>query len=174
MESTDNEQTEVATEEGVVAAFLTALVDGDTEAMADLVTEDAVLHQPRWPLDVEGREAIVEKTRSAEGTFADVAIKVDQSVRSGDRIAAQATASGRNVGALRMEDREIAPTGRAFTVPQFGIYRLEDGKVAEAWVLADALGIVEQLDNLPKGLGKMIDIGLRQLRWRLGGRQRLE
>lgn len=145
-----------------------------TDEQTEGSTEEGVLHQPRWPLDVEGREAIVEKTHSAEGTFADVVVHVEQSVRSGDRIAAQVTASGRNVGPLRMGEREIAPTGRTFTVPQFGIYRIEDGRVAEAWVLADALGIVEQLDTLPKGPGRMLGIAFRQLRWLLGGRTRLD
>ena len=174
MPVSDSGETDVATDEGVVEAFLTAFVGGDAEGVAELVTEDAVLHQPRWPLDTEGRAAIVAKTRTAEGTFADVSVTVEQSVRSGDRIAVQVTATGRNVGPLRMEDREIAPTGRTFTVPQFGIYRLEDGKVAEAWVMADALGLVEQLGNFPAGPGKLLGIALRQLRWRLGGRQRLD
>ena len=174
MAVSDSGAADAPTDEEVVEAFLTAFVGGDADGFAELVTEDAVIHQPRWPLDTGGRDAIVAKTRTAEGTFADVSVTVEQSVRDGDRIAAQVTASGRNVGPLRMEDREIAPTGRRFSVPQFGIDRIEDGKVAEAWVLADALGVVEQLDNRPRGPGKLVDIGLRQLRWRLGGRQRLD
>jgi predicted ester cyclase len=157
-----------------VGAFLTAFVGGDAEAVTNLVTEDCVLHQPRWPLDVRGREAIVEKTRTSDGSFTDVAITVEESVTSGDRIAAYVTASGHNVGALRVGDREVAPTGRTFDVPQFGIYRVENDRIAEAWVLADALGIVEQLDNLPSGPGKLLVIAFRQLRWRLGGRTTLE
>ncbi|WP_435065031.1 ester cyclase [Halobaculum sp. EA56] len=166
--------TAAGSDEALVEAFLTAFVAGDTEGMGDLVTDDCVLHRPRWPLDTEGRDAIVEVTRGNEGSFADVLVTVEQSVRSGDRVAAYATASGRNVGPMRVEDREIAPTGRRFEVPQFGIYRVADGRIAEAWVLADALGIVEQLDNLPKGPGAMARIALRQLRWRLGGRERLD
>lgn len=158
--------------ERLIEAFLSAFVGGDTEAIADLVTEDCILHQPRWPRDTQGREAIVEATRTNEGTFTDLTITVEQSVTSADRIAAHVTASGRNVGPLRVEGREVAPTGRTFTVPQFGIYRVEDERIAEAWILADALGIIEQLDNLPKGPVKMLSIALRQLRWRLGGRKR--
>jgi hypothetical protein len=72
-----------------------------------------------------------------------------------------------------VEDWEIAPTGRSFEAPQFGHYRIGEGRIAGAWILADALGIVEQLDNLFKGLGKLLSIAIRQLRWRLGGRKRL-
>jgi ketosteroid isomerase-like protein len=173
MATSDSGEVEAA-DERLVEAFLTAFVGGDAEAVADLVTGDCVLHQPRWPLDTEGREAIRAKTRDSEGSFTDVSMTVEESVVSGDRITAYVTASGRNVGPMRVGDREIAPTGRSFEVPQFGIYRVEDGRIAEAWVLADALGIVEQLDNLPTGPGKMLGIGLRQLRWRLGGRKALE
>lgn len=173
MERTDDGQTAERSEEALVEDFLTAFVGGDGDAIADLVTEDCVLHQPRWPLDTEGRAAVVEATRTNEGTFADVAMTVEESVASGDRVAAYVTASGRNVGPVRMGDREVAPTGRTFEVPQFGIYRVADGRVAEVWLLADALGLVEQLDNLPTGPGKMLGIALRQLRWRLGGRKRV-
>lgn len=160
--------------ERLVESFLGAFVGGDPKSIAGLVTEDCVVHQPRWPRDTEGRDAIVEETRDNEGMLTDVVMTVNESVASGDRIAAYVTASGRNVGPLTMEDKEIAPTGHTFEVPQFGIYRVSDGRIAEAWILADALGLVEQLDNLPTGPGKMLGIALRQLRWRLGGRTRLE
>ena len=158
----------------LVREFLTAFVGGNTDAVGDLVTEDCVLHRPRWPLDVTGRTAIVEATGTNEGTFADLDIRLEDAVVADDRIAVYATASGRNVGPVRMGEREIAPTGRTFAVPQFGHYRLREGKIAEAWILADALGIVQQLGNFPAGPVPMVRIALRQLRWRLGGRNRLD
>lgn len=158
----------------LVESFLTAFVSGDGDAMAGLLTEDSVLHQPRWPLDTNGREAIIDATLGNAVTFTDVDITVNEVVRAEDRIAAYTTATGRNVGPFRAEDREIAPTGETFTVPQFGMYHLEDDRIAEAWVLADALGILEQLDNLPTGPRKLLGIGFRQLRWRLSGRNSLQ
>ena len=160
--------------EGLVESFLTAFVGGDDHGIATLVTDDCILHQPRWPVDTEGKAAIIEATRATEGTFTDVSMTVNEAVRAGERFGAYVTARGRNVGPLGLGDTEIAPTGRTFEVPHFGIYRIEDGQIAEAWLLADALGIVEQLDNLPSGPGKMLRIALRQLRWRLGGREPVE
>lgn len=148
----------------VIESFLTAFVGGDTELMGEVITGDCVLHQPRWPLDIVGREAILDSTRGNAGTFTDIGVTVEELVSDEDRVAAYTTVRGRNVGPFRLEGREIAPTGRSFEVPQFGVYRLEDGRIAEAWVLADALGIVEQLDNLPSGPLKLIRIALRQLR----------
>lgn len=174
MAAVNDDSTVARSDEGLVEAFLTAFVGGDTAAIADLVTDDCVLHRPRWPLETVGKEAIVEATRANEGTFTDLSVTVERLVASGDDVAAHVTASGRNVGPMRMEDREIAPTGQSFEVPQFGHYRIEGGRIAEAWVLADALGIVEQLGNLPTGPGALLGIAFRQLRWRLGGRRRLD
>lgn len=174
MVAVDDDSAVAKSDEELVEAFLTAFVGGDGDAIADLVTADCVLHQPRWPLDTVGKEAVVEATRTNEGTFSDLTITVERSVTAGEEVAAYVTASGRNVGPVRMENREVAPTGRSFEVPQFGHYRIEDGRIAEAWILADALGLVEQLDNLPSGPRKFLGIALRQLRWRLGGRTRLD
>lgn len=173
MVTADGGSTEGQTDEQLIEAFLTAFVSGDGDEIAKLVTEDCVLHQPRWPKDTVGREAIVAATRTNEGSFEDLVVTVEQSVSEGNRIAAYVTVSGRNVGPLRVGDQEIAPTGHTFRVPQFGMYRLQDGRIAEAWILADALGIVEQLDNLPKGPRKMLEITVRQVCWRLGGRKHL-
>lgn len=174
MVAVDSGSAATASDEELVEAFLTAFVGGDGDTVADLVTDDCVLHQPRWPLDTEGKAAIVEATETSEGTFTDLLVTVERSVTDGDELAAYVTAGGRNVGPVRVGDREIAPTGRTFEIPQFGHYRIEDGKIAEAWILADALGLVEQLDNLPTGPGKLLGIAFRQLRWRLGGRKRLD
>ncbi|MFC7028898.1 nuclear transport factor 2 family protein, partial [Halomicroarcula sp. GCM10025710] len=85
-------------DEALVEAFLTAFVGGDAEAVADLVTEDCVLHEPRWPITRTGRSAIVDATGDNEGTFTDLDIRVERSVSADGEIAAYVTASGRNVG----------------------------------------------------------------------------
>ncbi|MGI8723607.1 MAG: ester cyclase [Geodermatophilaceae bacterium] len=39
----------------------------------------------------------------------------------------------------------ILPTGRAVRTQEFAIYRIEDAKIADVWVAADNLGILDQL-----------------------------
>jgi predicted ester cyclase len=39
----------------------------------------------------------------------------------------------------------IAPTGRPIEVTAVGIWRVADGKIAEAWLVFDALGMMQQL-----------------------------
>jgi predicted ester cyclase len=43
----------------------------------------------------------------------------------------------------------IAPTGRAVTVAAMELFRLADGKIAEQWVIVDALGMSQQLGAVP-------------------------
>lgn len=174
MGTVDHSSAVAKSNDRLVEKFLTAFLGGDGDAVADLVSDDCVLHQPRWPLDTEGKEAIIQATQSNEGMFTDIDIHVERSVATDGDLAAYVTVSGRNVGPVRIENREIAPTGRVFTIPQFGHYRIDDGRITEAWILADALGLVEQLDNLPAGPVKLVKIALRQLMWRLGGRKRLD
>lgn len=67
MGAVDDESAVVESNERLVEAFLTAYVGGAAGAIADLVTDDCVLHRPRWPLDTEGKSAIVGATRTNEG-----------------------------------------------------------------------------------------------------------
>src|SRR5689334_806856 len=39
----------------------------------------------------------------------------------------------------------IAPTNKPFDIHELGIFRLADGKIAEAWFMADELGLLQQL-----------------------------
>lgn len=117
----------------LVERFLIAYVAGDPETMGEVVTEDCVVHQVRWPKATVGRETLVADAAEMD-TFTDVTITVEEAVVNGDRVAAYVTASDRNVDPVRMEGREIAPTGWTLGVPQFGLYRPEDDRVVEAWL----------------------------------------
>ena len=43
----------------------------------------------------------------------------------------------------------IPPTGKQGTVTGIGIARFEGGKIVEAWVELDALGMMQQLGVIP-------------------------
>lgn len=166
--------TEAKTNRELVERAFEALNSGDVDAYVDMLTEDFVLHQPRWPLDTVGREANREKLETMAGAFTDQWGRIEQVVADGDRVAVYATYGGRQTGPLNVDGREIAPTDRRFEVPQFAIVRVEDGKLAETWVLTDAMGVAEQLGNLPIGPAALVRFVTRQIRWRLGGRRRVE
>jgi hypothetical protein len=102
-----------------------------------------------------------------------VEVSVERRIADADRLAVQATVGRRNVGPLRAE-REIASTGRRFEV--FPLRRLPGrGRLHPGGVDTDRRArAIEQLENLPTGPERMAGIAPRQLRWRLGGRKRLD
>src|SRR5688500_16582099 len=59
----------------------------------------------------------------------------------GDSIAAHFTDTGTHRG----EFLGVAPTGRRFTTSEFAVYRLEHDRIAQVWVAADNLSLLDQL-----------------------------
>ena len=64
-------------------------------------------------------------------------------VVEGDNIAVHFTVTGTHRGAFQ----GIEATGRRVTVSEFTLYRVEDGKFAEVWDLADMDGVMRQISD---------------------------
>lgn len=64
-------------------------------------------------------------------------------IAKGDRVWITFRVTGVHTGELW----GYAPTGRTLSFLEFGIYRLADGKIAEAWYFGDELGLFEQLES---------------------------
>jgi predicted ester cyclase len=107
---------------------------------------------------VENRELVrrfVEAVRNGEDIVAE-----------GDQVVAYVTIHGtpeRQYGAL-------APTGESFDSVGFQKYRLEDGKLAEVWVLPNAMEMLRQLGIFPDSPGKVLRLVFGALKGRLLGR----
>jgi predicted ester cyclase len=50
-------------------------------------------------------------------------------------------------GTLRHHFAGVAATGRSFRIEQAVICHLRDGKISEAWEIADVGSLVDQLDS---------------------------
>jgi predicted ester cyclase len=61
----------------------------------------------------------------------------------GDYIATHFTVTGTHRGAFQ----GIEATGRRVAISEFTLYRLEDGKFAEVWDLADMDGVMRQISD---------------------------
>jgi predicted ester cyclase len=66
-------------------------------------------------------------------------------VAEGDLVATRFTAAGMQTGPFQ----GIPPTGRRVTYSGIDINRIADGRIVEAWVSYDALGLLEQLGGSP-------------------------
>ncbi|MGH2368289.1 MAG: ester cyclase [Chloroflexota bacterium] len=73
--------------------------------------------------------------------FPDFQIDVQQQHDSADAITLEVIVRGTHRGELL----GIPPTGKEITLAAMETYRLAGGKIAEQWVVIDALGLMQQL-----------------------------
>lgn len=111
--------------------------------MADaLYTASFANHDPNQP-EVPPGPAGVKRTVSIwRGIFPDLAVLVDELLQVEDRVLVRFTAKGTHQGDLR----GIAATHREVFVSGMVLYRLDDGRITEAWTQWDALGMMDQIN----------------------------
>ena len=119
---------------------------GDLGAADHLYAEDLKVNdQPYGPDDVR---ATILRLRTA---FPDMSFKIEQQFVVHDRVVTRLTQSGTHEGPLETPIGTIAPTGKRFTITGIEIHRIAGGKVAEAWVEFDMLGLLRQLEVRASG-----------------------
>jgi steroid delta-isomerase-like uncharacterized protein len=122
-----------------------AAVDRRDEATLDAVlAPEYRYHVPGQPapLDRAGLRAFVAAFQAA---FPDLTHTVEDQVAEGDRVATRST----NRGTHRGELMGMPPTGRRFAGAGINVVRIVDGRIAEEWVVFDALGMLQQLGVFP-------------------------
>lgn len=77
--------------------------------------------------------------------FPDIVLTVEDLIAEGDKVAARLTFRGRHTGELM----GIPPTGKQIMMSALHIWRFEGGKLVEAWVNSDDLGMMQQLGVVP-------------------------
>jgi len=119
---------------------------GDLTPADDLVARDCPFHaQIPFPIDfARGPDAVRHLVFFYHMAFSEIRVTADQIVAEGDTVVVRWTARGRHTGHLL----GLPPTGRETVITGIDMLRIEDGKIAEAWVSWDTLGLVEQLTNL--------------------------
>lgn len=150
----------------IVQEFIRDVWNGENlDALDRLTTEDFALHQLVAQDDHDRASFRAFQERVLEA-MPDFAITIDDLITEGDDVVALVRMQGTPEKSLQA----IQPTGQSFEVPVFHKYRLEDGRIAELWVMADALGIMRQLGLFPPGPRMMLKMVLGKLKSRILGR----
>jgi predicted ester cyclase len=68
-------------------------------------------------------------------------VSLDDEMSSGENVISRWTGRVTHQGALM----DILPIGNRIDVKSLGIWRVRDGKISEAWIVFDALGMTQQL-----------------------------
>lgn len=127
------------TAKDVVRAAIHAFSDQDRDGFADLHADDIVVHGPTG--DVHGVEAVTDEEFEIFDVFSDLTWTLDSVIAEENLVAVRLTATGTHDGNLG----DLTPTGTRVSFASYGTFRVEDGQVAEVWILPDRLGLRQQL-----------------------------
>ena len=128
--------------ETVVFRWLAAGDAGNVDAFDDLLHADAVVHAPAG---LSTSSAAEEKAvwRDALKAMPDLRHEVQEVVVNGDVEMARVVVTGTLSGGFG----GIEGTGRSFRIDQAVIAHLRDGKVTEAWEIADIAALRDEVGS---------------------------
>jgi steroid delta-isomerase-like uncharacterized protein len=92
-----------------------------------------------------GLEVVKQWLPMFAAAFPDGHYTVEDVVAEGDRVVARITFNGTH----KAEMEGIPATGKAVSMPSITIFRLDNGKIAEGWLINDNLGMMQQLGVIP-------------------------
>ena len=126
----------------VVYRWLAAGDAGDFDSFDELLHADAVIHAPAG-LSTTGAEEEKVVWREALTAMPDLRHDVQEVLVDGDVEMARVVVTG----TLTTAFGGIEGTGRSFRIDQAVITHLRDGKVIEAWEIADIAALLAQVTN---------------------------
>jgi steroid delta-isomerase-like uncharacterized protein len=137
---------------------------GNFALIDQLVAPDAVNHDPATPAGMRGLRGaeLLKRTVTMYRTaFPDVRITVDDVIAADDKVVLRWHSDGTHRGELA----GLAPTGARGSVTGISIDRWKGGKIVEAWVEWDNLGLARQLGAAPPegSVGEKIGTALQRL-----------
>lgn len=124
----------------VIVRWLAAGDRGDMDAFDALMHADAVIHAPRG-LSTESSEAEKKVWLDAVAAIPDLRHEVQEVIVEADTEMARVVVTG----TLLRGFAGVPGTGRSFRMDQAVICHLSDGKITEAWEIADVGSLVEQV-----------------------------
>jgi steroid delta-isomerase-like uncharacterized protein len=116
----------------VVARWLSAGDSGDVEAFDDLLHRDVVVHAPRG-LSTKDLESEKQVWRDALTAMPDLRHDIQEVVAQGNVEIARVIVTG----TLRHDFAGVPGSGQSVRMDQAVIVHLDDGKITEAWEIAD-------------------------------------
>lgn len=141
-----------ATPEDLTAASRRLLEEvfntGNVALVDELIAADAINHDPGLPAELRtlrGPEALKRTVTLYRSAFPDVKMTVDDAIREGDKVVLRWHAEGTHRGELA----GLAPTAARVTVTGISIDHWKDGKIVEAWVEWDNLGLARKIGAVP-------------------------
>lgn len=118
------------------------------DRLDDIVADDFVQHGPVTGMELVGRDELVANITQFHEAFSDLESTMNLifADESGEYVCAHLTNSGTHDGELM----GIPPTEIEGSVDVIGIYRVDDGRIAESWIVADVYSLFNLLGTTPE------------------------
>ena len=134
----------VEQQNAVIHRWIEAWNRQDLDVVEDLLASDYVRHDANLP-DVNGPTAQLEFIAGVLRAFPDLQVQAEQLIAQDDHVAVRVSMRGTHQG----DFVGVPPTGREVRFESMEVFRLDGGKVAEQWVVMNALGLFQQLGAIP-------------------------
>ncbi|MBI2950248.1 MAG: ester cyclase [Verrucomicrobia bacterium] len=129
----------------LVQAFVQAVNQQDWKRLDELVAPDFVRHSSTFGQPpIRSRDQLREFLVGEFGTFPDAQETIHFLVAEGDKVAVHSHFHGTQRGPMG----SFPPSDRVLSADFINIYRIADGRIAEAWVEWDCLNGLIQLGHL--------------------------
>ncbi|WP_210530190.1 ester cyclase [Rubellimicrobium arenae] len=130
---------------GIVALFHAAFLGrpnaSDLPDLAErLLASDYIAHCST-PVEHVTAQGLIASWRRLGAAVPDLGIAVAEMLQDGNRWIVRSSLTGTPMGRFL----GIEPTGRSFCIQAIHIHRLEDGRIAESWLVEDWSGAMRQL-----------------------------
>ncbi len=122
---------------------------GNLAILDELCSPEILHHTTLSPQPVRGLVKVKQMVASYQMALPDLHYNLEQLVlvAEGELVSMRWTATGHHRGSFQ----GIPPTGKFCTLTGMSIYRFENGKIIERWVVNDDLGMLAQL-GMPRPL----------------------
>jgi ketosteroid isomerase-like protein len=125
----------------VTARWLAAGDSGNLDEFDRLMHADVVVHAPAG-LSTSSRDEEKQVWRDAVASVRGLRHEIQELLTDGDTEMARVIVTGTIVGDLGSVTTEATGADRAFTLDQAIICHLRDGRIAEAWEIADIAALL--------------------------------
>ena len=128
----------------IVRRVFQEMDNGNPVIFYDPFDPDYVGHFP-GSLQLLNREDHEQFAKAFYGAFPNLRHIIEDQIAEGDTVVSRITVEGTHMG----DFKGMAPTGKEVSYPSMTIHRIVGGKVVEEWVVADILGMMQQLGAIP-------------------------
>jgi len=133
----------IATNKAIVRRYVEQILNEKRhDLVEEFLTENVELHGSGL---APGLEVVKQWFTSYATAFPDGRTIIEDVIAEEDRVVTRTTFNGTH----EAEIEGIPATGKKISMPGIAIFRLDNGKIAEGWLLNDNLSLMRQLGVIP-------------------------